>query len=245
MNDLAARRFAPEATERNGTVFSAISAVQADLSREGVGKNGTNEQQKFKFRAWDDVQQALSPILAKHKVFVVPRVLTRECAERTTRSGSTQFHVVLSGELQFVSGVDGSTFAYPCMGEAMDTGDKATSKAMTMMVKYGLLHGLQIPLQGVGDSDAETPAETTAPRITPTSGLWEALDADTQYGLAKLAEECVGMLANDDAAGAIQHIDSQKLSNDEKAALWTRFASHERTAMKKAADKLKKAQEAQ
>lgn len=214
-------------------VFAAISAVQADLSEKGVGKNGKNQQQGFKFRAWDDVQQALSPILARHKVFVVPRILHRECIERQTKSGSAQYHVVLSGELQFVSGEDGSTFSYPVMGESMDTGDKATSKAITMMVKYGLLHGLQIPLEGVHDGDSETPAET-APKttITPTTGAWEAMDVDTQAGLLKIADEVSDALDDDAPQAAANIIIGSRLSDDEKVALWTRFNSKQRTALK-------------
>ena len=216
-------------------VYSAISAVQADLSKSGVGKNGKNQQQGFKFRAWDDVQQALSPILARHKVFVVPCIQERECAERSTQRGNTIYHVVLHGEIQFVSGVDGSSFAFPCMGESMDTGDKATSKAITMMVKYGLLHGLQIPLEGAADADRETPEET---KITPTAGTWESLNHEEQNFLMEIAERVNAALSIDDVKGAVQIIEAEKLDSDEKVALWTRFNSKQRSAMKKAAKEL-------
>lgn len=241
LKELPSTEFLPN---RKGHVYSAIASVQAELSKVGVGKNGKNTQQGFKFRAWDDVQQVLSPILSKHQVFVVPRIIERECAERQTKSGSNQYHVVLKGEVQFVSGVDGSTFAYPCMGESMDTGDKATSKAITMLMKYGLLHGLQIPLEGAHDADAETPEETQPARITPTGGAWEAMDADQQNGLLVIAEHVVGILADNRPEDAVGYIEDQRLTNDEKVALWTRFSSQERSAMKKAADKLKKAKEA-
>lgn len=141
-------------------IHEAMHAVQAEMSKVGVGKDGYNQQQRFQFRAWDDVQQKLSPFLAKHKMLVIPHVTKREQTEHSTKSGGMQFKVVLSGEIAFVSGVDGSEYRYPAVGEGMDSGDKATSKALTMMVKYALLHGLQIPLHGVDDADAASPEET-------------------------------------------------------------------------------------
>lgn len=151
---------------KTAAVYSAMSAVQAALSKVGVGKNATNQQQHFKYRAWDDVQNALAPILAEHKLLIIPRVSEREESRLQTKSGANLFRVILRGEIAFVSGEDGSSYAYPAMGEAMDSGDKATSKAITMMVKYAVTHGLCIPLAGVADGDAETAPETQEATIS-------------------------------------------------------------------------------
>lgn len=151
---------------RAPAVYAAMSAVQQALAKSGVGKNGTNQQQHFRYRAWDDVQQALAPILAENKLLIIPRITSREESALQSRSGGTIFRVVLSGDIEFVSGVDGSRYAYPAKGEAMDSGDKATSKAITMLVKYAVLHGLCIPLAGVPDADATTPEETVPAKIT-------------------------------------------------------------------------------
>ena len=88
-------------------IWHAMHEVQAALCKVGVGKLGDNKAQGFKFRAWDDVQQALSPILAECRMLVIPNVLTRTQTEHPTKSGSIQFKVVLTGEIIFISGVDG------------------------------------------------------------------------------------------------------------------------------------------
>ena len=160
-------------------VFAAMTAVQADLARIGVAKKGTNAQQGFAFRKWDDVQQALAPILAAHKLLIIPHILTRTESTVQTKSGSQMFRVTLQGHLEFVSGLDGSCYNFPAVGEASDTGDKATSKAMTMLVKYAVLHALCVPLEGVSDADAETPPESVQARIT----------AEQAANLQALAEE--------------------------------------------------------
>lgn len=214
---------------KDAHVHKAMTAVQADLSKVGVGKLGDNRQQGFKFRAWDDVQQTLSPILAEHKLLVIPNVRERTQTEHSTKSGGIQFKVVLTGEVVFKSGVDGSEFRYGAVGEGMDSGDKATSKALTMMVKYALLHGLQIPLQGVQDADAQTPEESKP--ITPTSGLWESMDEDEQRFLQGIADKAMTMTP----AEAVAYIKGEKLTAEEQSALWTRFDSKTRAAMKKAA----------
>ena len=61
-------------------VYQAINAVQADLSQVGIAKNRTNTQGAgFKFRGIDDVLNALSPLLAKHGLVIIPRVISRTC----------------------------------------------------------------------------------------------------------------------------------------------------------------------
>ena len=50
-------------------IFEAVNAVMADVG--AVGKNRTNEQQKYRFRGVEDVMNALSPAFIKNKIFCV------------------------------------------------------------------------------------------------------------------------------------------------------------------------------
>lgn len=70
----------------------------------------------------------------------------------------------------------------------------------------------------------------------PTSGVWEALDTDTQIGIEKDALSVRDFFEADNVPGAVDFIDRQKYNADEEAALWTRLDSKVRTALKKERD---------
>lgn len=137
-------------------VYVAIAAVMAKLSKIGIGKNNKNEQQEYKFRGIDDVYNALAPLLSAEKLLILPRVLSRMVTERVTQRGSTLFYVVLDVEFDLVSGVDGSKHTIRVCGEAMDSGDKATNKAMSAAYKYACMEAFCIPTEGDNDADATT-----------------------------------------------------------------------------------------
>jgi len=137
-------------------VYAAISAVSAALSKEGISKSRKNDQQGFSFRGIDEVLNALAPILAEHKLLVLPRVLGREVIERQTRNGGALFYVTLAVEFDFISAVDGSSHTIKTYGEAMDSGDKATNKAMSAAYKYAAIQAFCIPTEGDHDADKTT-----------------------------------------------------------------------------------------
>lgn len=145
-------------------VYQAINRVQAALAKEGIGKDRKNTQQNYNFRGIDDVFNHLAPHLAEHGLCILPRVLSREVTERVSKkydnSGnprdSVLFYVVVEVEYHFVSSVDGSGFVSIVYGEAMDSGDKATNKAMSAAYKYACLQAFCIPTEGDNDADATT-----------------------------------------------------------------------------------------
>lgn len=137
-------------------VYAAIAEVMAELAKVGIGKNNKNTQQGYKFRGIDDVYNALAPLLAKTKLLILPRVLNRVVTERETKNGGVLFYVVLDVEFDLVSGVDGSKHTVRVCGEAMDSGDKATNKAMSAAYKYACMEAFCIPTEGDNDADATT-----------------------------------------------------------------------------------------
>ena len=138
-------------------VYAAINAVQSDLAKEGITKSRRNQQQGFNFRGIDDVFNALSPLLAKHGLCILPRILKRDCVERQTQKGGTLFYVTVEAEFDFVSAKDGSNHTVRTFGEAMDSADKATNKAMSAAYKYAAFQAFAIPTEGDNDADAHTP----------------------------------------------------------------------------------------
>lgn len=137
-------------------VYQAINKVQAALAVEGISKDRNNQQQGYKFRGIDDVYNALAPQLAKHGLCILPRVTSRECVERTNAKGTALFYVTVAVEFDFVCAEDGSKHTVITYGEAMDSGDKATNKAMSAAYKYACMQAFSIPTEGDNDADAST-----------------------------------------------------------------------------------------
>lgn len=166
-------------------VFQAINAVQAELSTTGISKNRKNSQQGsgYMFRGIDDVYQALSPLLAKHALCIIPRMIARTCEERASKVGGALFYVTVEAEFDFVSAEDGSKTVARTFGEAMDSGDKATNKAMSAAYKYAAFQTFAIPTEGNPDADAETHEVATG--MHPNR-IREWLDAIGQAGADEL-----------------------------------------------------------
>jgi len=137
-------------------VYAAIAAVMADISVDGISKDRKNQQQGYNFRGIDDVYNALSPILAKHQLCVLPRILSREVTERQTKQGGALFSVTVEAEFDVVCAEDGSRHTVRTFGEAMDSADKATNKAMSAAYKYAAMQAFCIPTEGDNDSDFKT-----------------------------------------------------------------------------------------
>lgn len=145
------------------SVYQAINKVQAELSTTGISKDRTNTQGSgYKFRGIDDVYNAVAPLLAKHGLCIIPRMLSRTCDERQSKNGGALFYVTVEAEFDFVSAEDGSKATARTFGEAMDSGDKATNKAMSAAYKYAAFQTFSIPTEGDNDADAHT--HEVAPR---------------------------------------------------------------------------------
>lgn len=155
-------------------VYKAIAAVQGELAKVGIAKANRNSQQGYNFRGIDDVYAALSPLLAKHGLCVIPRVIDRTMLEKTTSKGNPLFYVTVHAEFDFVSSEDGSKHTAATYGEAMDSGDKATNKAMSAAYKYAAFMTFAIPTEGDNDADATT--HDVAPSQEPNRKTGVKLD---------------------------------------------------------------------
>lgn len=137
-------------------VYAKIAAIQADLARTGISKSRRNQQQGYQFRGIDEIYDALSPLLAANGLCILPRMVSREVVERTTAKGGALFYVTVEAEFDFIAAEDGSVHVVRTFGEAMDSADKATNKAMSAAYKYAALMAFAIPTEGDNDADATT-----------------------------------------------------------------------------------------
>lgn len=141
------------------TIFQAISAIMEDVS--AIGKDKRNEQQGFRFRGIDDVYNSLHPLMAKHRVFSVPEVLSRDSTTEITAKGNKLFYEKLIIQYTFYS-EDGSSVKAVVCGVGMDSGDKAANKAMAIGHKYALLQVFCVPTVDMEDPDSNTAPESVA-----------------------------------------------------------------------------------
>lgn len=164
-------------------VYQAIKDVAARMAHTGISKSRENKEQKFKFRGIDETLNALAPVLSECGLVVLPRMLSRSITERQTRSGNPLFSVVVDAEFDFVAVEDGSKHTVKTYGEAMDTGDKATNKAMSIAYKYAAFLAFCIPVEGMGE-DADTHTHDVAPTLPAGYEDWVLdLEAATAHGL--------------------------------------------------------------
>lgn len=137
-------------------VYQKIAEVTAAMAGEGISKSRSNTKQGYKFRGIDDVYNALSRHLATAGLCILPRIINRECVDRQTANGSALFYVTVTAEFDVVAAEDGSTHTIRTYGEAMDSADKATNKAMSAAYKYACMQMFCIPTEGDNDADATT-----------------------------------------------------------------------------------------
>ena len=223
-------------------VLKAINAVQAALVMTGIGKDRKNQMQGYDFRGIDDMYNALAPLLARAKLVVLPSYSDRNVVERRTDKDKALFYVTLRGEFTFRSAEDQSEVKVSTYGEAMDSGDKATNKAMSAALKYAFMQTFTIPTEGDNDSENHThevkhaamrPGDGTG-KITPASGFFEKQPLDMQNHLRDLAHRVESLHKRNDVAGARDEWVAGKadLDEEQQAAGWSLIDSKARSAIK-------------
>ena len=196
------------------SVYQAINKVQAELSTTGISKDRTNTQGSgYKFRGIDDVYNAVAPLLAKYGLCIIPRMLSRTCEERQSKSGGALFYVTVEAEFDFVSAEDGSKATARTFGEAMDSGDKATNKAMSAAYKYAAFQTFSIPTEGDNDADAHT--HEVAPKVVKA----ECLSAKEMDEVQLAMHECPDIDRLKDIFGAAY----KKASDSQQKTLKTAY----------------------
>ena len=133
-------------------IFQTINAVMEEIG--AIGKNSKNKQQGFNFRGIDDVMNTLNPALIKHRLFIVPEILEQTREERATQKGGLLIYSICKVKYTFFA-EDGSSITAVVIGEGMDSGDKATNKAMSIAFKYACFQVFCIPTEETKEADAK------------------------------------------------------------------------------------------
>lgn len=179
-------------------IVGALAKVMAEVGV--VGKSKKSPDLKYNYRGVDDVVAVVQPLFAEHGVVMLSRVVAQARDNFTTARGTTMVSVRLTVEHDFWCSEDGSKVTCVTVGEAMDTSDKASNKAMTAAEKYALTQTLKIPTyeadRDIEEANHQTPTPTAKPRPTPAPAsnvvampveVWRQRIAEAQT-CAELAE---------------------------------------------------------
>lgn len=144
-------------------IYETITKVMGEIG--AVGKNSKNTTQGFMFRGIDAVMNAINPALVKYKLFIVPEILEQSREERQSTKGGTLIYSICKVKYTFYA-EDGTNISSVVIGEGMDSGDKATNKAMSIAFKYARFQVFCIPTEEMADPDKESheviPSKITA-----------------------------------------------------------------------------------
>ena len=197
--------------------------IKAKASFKAAVKDASNPHFKSKYVSLDGVIDAIDGALLENGIFQTQPTAMPE-------GGKTVLHT----RLLHVSGqwLGGEYPIHPIKNDP-----QAEGSALTYARRYALMALAGIaPEDDDGNAASKASGKPQARQVagTPTEGAWEAMGEEEQAFLAEVATQAIALLASDDAIAAHDHIQSQNLNSDEKIALWTRFDSKQRSALKRA-----------
>ena len=194
-------------------VHEAIAAVMREVTHveKGDRVQGGQGQPTFNFRGVDRTVNALSGAIRKHGLVILPAAAG--VPEFITVDGANgRKKTVVRVLVQYtIMGPDGDTLTGSALGEAMDNGDKAVSKAMSVAWRTFLLQTFFLPTDEP-DPDSETHefgGQQQAPRAAALAGIvqhWEgrAKACKSEQELHALYEEAMKQRAPQAALAAIR-----------------------------------------
>ena len=152
-------------------IYSLIGKAMGMVG--AIGKDSVNEQQKYKFRGIDAIYNALNPVMSQLGLFICPEIIDHRREERETEnvySGQVKKSMLKYSILTIrytIYAPDGSNISCTVVGEGMDSGDKASNKAMSVALKYAMFQLLMIPTEEMIDPDKESHDVTSGAKEPP------------------------------------------------------------------------------
>ena len=198
------------------TVHQALSKVMAEV--QAVRKDSKNQAQRFNFRGIDAVMNAVGPALRKHGVVILPEEVDVHRTNGATANGKQKAEVVVKVTYR-VYGPNGDSIHGKVAAEAMDFGDKAIAKAMSVAYRTFLLQALTIPTDEP-DPDSESYERGAPNGIGGSQQTWGSqrnTPLPAKQGVPKrtAAEQCGTIL---DGFCATHQLDGDKVREEYFAA---------------------------
>jgi len=153
------------------TIVQSLNAVMSEVG--AIKKSDRNASQGFNFRGIDAVVNAVSPALQRHGVVVVPTVEESDYSVVEVGKNRTAMgHCRVKVSYSFI-GPLGDSIKATVIAEAMDVGDKASAKAMSVAFRTALLQSLCLPTDEI-DPDSSS-YERSEVKVEPFDGLMKKI----------------------------------------------------------------------
>lgn len=148
-------------------IYNLIGQAMRKIGAIGKDDTATNYSGKvmYKFRGIDAVYNALNPVMSELGLFIIPEIQDQIREERKSTNNSNLIYSIVTVKFTMYA-PDGSNISGTVIGEGMDSGDKATNKAMSAALKYFCFQTFMIPTEEMKDADGEV-QEVTAERSVP------------------------------------------------------------------------------
>lgn len=168
-------------------IYKKMSEVMKDIG--AITKDNKNIQQGFKFRSVDQFVNSLYPALTKHGVFMTPRCVNEryELKDVTRSSGKQGIDklVTIMMEYDFYAEDGSKVTVGPIPAEGLDSGDKATNKALSAALKYALIQTFSIPTEDMAEADLDSPeiGKTSRADVSKTEQDMNVKKVETYTGV--------------------------------------------------------------
>jgi hypothetical protein len=146
-------------------VIQAMNAVMKEVREVAKSETANIPGQQYKYRGVDQVVEALSGAIREQGIVIAPVSVEPPVyrAAQTTKGNPVNYMTVTVGYR--IYGPEGDYIDGASTGEAMDSGDKALSKAMSVAWRTFLLQSFHLPPKDP-DPDSEGYEATAGPRVT-------------------------------------------------------------------------------
>lgn len=189
-------------------IHEAIRKAMEEIARTGIAKThqASLGGASVRYRGIEDAMNEMSGVLIRHRITVTPRYSDLNIIERVkgapADAKATRFATV-RGTFTFTSCVDGSFVQCEHYGEAMDSGDKAVTKAQSVAFRTALFQQFVIPTMAVdpeAGGDGEGAQAMTEEAIAAHSAALKAATNTTDLRKAWEAASQAAQAADDPPA---------------------------------------------
>jgi hypothetical protein len=145
-------------------IHTALVAAMQDIAKTGIAKTSRADLggAKVNFRGIEAAMNEMCVVLIRHKITVTPKYSDLQIIERAkAEAGKATRFVTVKGSFTFAA-EDGSNVVCECYGEAMDSGDKALTKAQSVSFRTALFQQFIVPTMAMDPEQDEEVEDTDA-----------------------------------------------------------------------------------
>jgi hypothetical protein len=195
-------------------IYGAIAAIQAGVGSIPKSGVGPASQGSYKYIKNDDILEAISKLMIKHKVITRPRIINHELVTREIGANRVVPMTIVQLEMTYVSVEDGSEFTVLVSAEGADNGDKGGRKAVTQAQKIANLLTFNI---ATGEPDPDGMEVTpVAQNASPVAKKIEKAAASGTYN------EIKAFLGANGLSGSVANAVGDRISGGKPASEWSK-----------------------